>query len=611
MNTPSPLPWWRVSTWVGEPLNRRQQTLVAVGILIAAQVALRAWGVFNSWFYSDDFIFLEDALKHDLSLSFLFRPHDSHLMAPGIAISWFVAHAGPYSWGLAASITVALQLVADLACLKTLTTLFGWRLRIVVPLAFYLFSTMSIDGVMWWSASLNTLPLHIAFFLAVSAAVTYFRTRSTLSLVATLGACAFGMLADPRGMLIPVAVVLLAAGFFANGPWWKRPWTAFRRWWPLWTPLLALGLGYLALYRHLAPSPVHPDSSTQLADTADTMLGTSFLTSIVGGPWTWDNSNPPMAAVDPADALRVVAAIVVAASLAYALRRSPKTTVAAVLIVGVHLGITLGGLALGRATQIGAGAGLLMRFLADSTTVVTLAVGLVIMTARGATIRPHERPFSAIPRVGQVISVTALAVVVIGSVGSTISYLRFWHDDYPARAFVINARDSLQRDPATVADVPVPEIVQAATAYPHNLPSRLLYPLRAQLETTTSGNDLHVLDSRGFHRQAQVPAAIRAEAGPAPDCGYPIDHQITTIELPQRNNADFWWTTLSYISGGPSQIEVRADERVIEIMQIEPGIHTYFIQGEKPYSRLTLRSLTEATTCVDEIAVGDKIEPAA
>ncbi|MBC7630268.1 hypothetical protein [Aeromicrobium sp.] len=610
MNPTPPLPWWRVSTWIGEPLTRRQHVIAGAALMIVAQTALRAWAVFGSWFYSDDFIFLEDALKHDLTLSFLFRPHDSHLMPPGIAISWVVAHAGPYNWGLAATITVVLQLLASLACLRMLTNLFGFRLRVLVPLAFYLFSTMSLDGVIWWSAALNTLPLQLGFFLAVTAAVSYFRTRTLGSLVATWAAFAFGVLADPRGMLILLTVVLLAVGFFATGRWWKRPWTAFRTWWTLWTPLLVLGIGYLALYRHLTPSPVTTDASTQLGGTAATMLGTSFLTSIVGGPWRWDNSNPPMGAVDPFGTLRVVAAVVVVVALAYALHRSPLATIAAGLILAVHLGITFVGLALGRATQIGAGAGLLMRFLADSTPVVTLTLGLVIMGAAGATIRPHEQQFSKLTRPRRVVASSTLAAVVLGAVTSTALYARNWHEDYPARAFVVNARDSLQRDPATVADIPVPEIVQAATSFPYNLPSRLLYPLRKQLDTATSANDLQVLDAQGFHRQAEVPIAITAPRGPQRDCGYPIDSTPTTIGLPQRNNADFWWTTMSYISGGPSTIEVRADQRVVATMQVEPGTHTYFIQGEKPYGSLTLRSLTETTTCVDVITIGDTIVPA-
>lgn len=577
--------------------------------MIGLQTAVRGWAVYSGWFYSDDFIFLEDALKNDLSLSFLFRPHDSHLMPPGIALSWIVAHAGAFNWGLAATITLALQVAASLACLWMLVTLFGARVKILVPLAFYLFSTMSLDGVMWWSASLNALPLHIAFFLSVTAAVTYLRHRTVAALIATLAAFALGMLADPRGLLIPVAVALLAVGFFASGPAWKRPWVAFRSWWPLWTPLALLGVAYLALYRHLAPSPVTADAQTELVKSADSMIGTSFVTSLVGGPWRWDNSNPPMAIVDAPTILRIAAIAVVIAALALALRRSPRATLAAALILSVHLAVTLVGFALGRATQIGPEAGLLMRFLADSAPVTALAFALTVMPAGGATLRPHDRRWGQYPRAARALIAVTLATAAIGALVSTARYASFWHD-YPARSFVMNARDSLARDPATIADVPVPEIVQAATAFPHNLPSRLLYPIRDNVRTTSSGNDLHVLDKQGFHRQATVPVAIAAPRGPQPDCGYPISAATTTINLPSRNNADFWWMTLSYISGGPSTIEVRADGVSIAEMTIEPGTHTYFMQGENPFSSLSLRSLTGNTTCVDVITIGDKIEPA-
>lgn len=577
--------------------------------MIGLQLLVRGWSVYSAWFYSDDFIFLEDALKNDLTLSFLFRPHDSHLMPPGIALSWIVAHAGPFSWGLAATITIVLQLIASLACLWMLTTLFGTRLKVLVPLAFYLFSTMSLDGVMWWSAALNALPLHIAFFTAITASVAYFRRHSVVALLGAFGAFAFGLLADPRGLLIPVAVALLAVGFFATGTWWKRPWRALRVWWQLWTPLALLGVGYLALYRQVAPSPVTTEARTELVKSADSMIGTSYLTSLVGGPWHWDNSNPPMATVDPPTVLRLVAAMTIVAALGLALRRSPKATLAAGLILGVHLTVTLVGFAWGRATQIGPQAGLLMRFLADSASVTTLALALVAMPATGATVMPHDKRWGSYSRPARGLISAVLATAIVGALVSTVEYAKFWRD-YPARTFVMNARDSLARDPATIADIPVPEIVQAATSFPHNLPSRLLYPIRDTVTTTDSGNDLHVLDSQGFHRPANVPAAISGPPGPQPNCGYPIDRAPTTIVLPSRNNAEFWWMSLSYISGGPSTIELRADGQVIEELAIEPGTHTYFLQGEKPFNSLTLRSLTGNTTCVDVINIGDKIVPA-
>ena len=83
------------------------------------------WALAASWFYSDDFIFLDDATSSGLTLDFLFTPHDSQLMPVGVLVSWFVAQAGPFSWAAAAASTILLSALAVWACARMLRTLFG------------------------------------------------------------------------------------------------------------------------------------------------------------------------------------------------------------------------------------------------------------------------------------------------------------------------------------------------------------------------------------------------------------------------------------------------------------------------------------------------------
>ena len=96
---------------VPEELSHAQQVRGVAYGLIGLHLILKAWVLLPAWFYSDDFIFLEDALKNRPTPDFLLTPHDSQLMPLGVAISWVVAHAGPYNWLLAASITLLLQAV--------------------------------------------------------------------------------------------------------------------------------------------------------------------------------------------------------------------------------------------------------------------------------------------------------------------------------------------------------------------------------------------------------------------------------------------------------------------------------------------------------------------
>ena len=60
----------------------------------------------------------------------------------------------------------------------------------LVPLALYLFSPMTMPAIMWWTAGLNQVFLQVSFFFVVGAWVMYLRGRRLgrlLALVAAVG----------------------------------------------------------------------------------------------------------------------------------------------------------------------------------------------------------------------------------------------------------------------------------------------------------------------------------------------------------------------------------------------------------------------------------------
>ena len=148
-------------------LSVAQRVRLTAYAMIVASLGLKAWVVLPAWFYSDDFRFIEDAHTHGLSIDFLFTPHDSQLMPVGVAISWLIARRTAIR-GSPPHHRPGVAGVSALACLLMLRTLFGDRWGILLPLGLFLVSPMGLEAGIWWSASLDALPMQIAFFLLVT-----------------------------------------------------------------------------------------------------------------------------------------------------------------------------------------------------------------------------------------------------------------------------------------------------------------------------------------------------------------------------------------------------------------------------------------------------------
>jgi hypothetical protein len=109
--------------------------------LIAVQMLFHGWITSGSWFEWDDYIFLADVARGDADTTWLFHSHFGLFMPVSFLLVKIVGGVG-LSWAAVATQILVLQLLASLACWWMLRTVFGNRLRILVPLAFYLFSPM-------------------------------------------------------------------------------------------------------------------------------------------------------------------------------------------------------------------------------------------------------------------------------------------------------------------------------------------------------------------------------------------------------------------------------------------------------------------------------------
>ena len=146
-------------------------------VLVACALAVRIWVAASGNLYWDDLILAGRAGAHSLySADFLFYNHDGHLMPGAFLLAGVVTKISPLHWTGPAITMVVLQLLASLAVLRLLLMLCGRRLIVLAPLAFYLFSALTLPSFAWWAAALNSLPLQIGLAWVAGDALRLWRT---------------------------------------------------------------------------------------------------------------------------------------------------------------------------------------------------------------------------------------------------------------------------------------------------------------------------------------------------------------------------------------------------------------------------------------------------
>ncbi len=588
------------------------RVVLAGVVLIATQLVMRGWAIAGGWFYADDFEFLTEATDRPLTLEFLLLPHDSQLMPGGRLTSWLIAAGGPFNWSLAALSIITLQAVASLACLWMLVALFGERTAILVPLSFYLFASLTVTAFMWWSAAINQLPVQAAAFLAVGAHAHYLRSGRFRWAAMVTFSLVVGLLFYVKTVLIVLPLVLLTLVFFVD---WGcgvlgGPWRTWRRSWKGWTAYAFVVGGYLLYYVRSVPQPLASQGSIDHGALIDAMFRRSLASVVLGGPWRWANSNPPVAQVDTPEWAATAAMLVLGLLLGLALSRRSSGWKALAVVVP-YLGVDYLLAAFGRGAGLGTYVSLELRYLADAAPFLVVAGGLLLMQPltdqhrRRAPSCPAspERPFSSTGV--RVTSLVACGLALAGAVYSTITYVGFWRE-YPARTFVDNAISETIAGPAVVLDATVPDLVQATTAYPDNLPSRLLVPLRGRVTAVTAATDPSLLSDQGTLVAPFINPGAASDPGPDGEgCGYLTGPGRVTVAMAGEPQDYFWWASVSYAAGSSTEMSLTLGERVITV-PVERGLHRFFVEGRGGYGPVTLQQRAGLPPlCVDQVHIGD------
>jgi hypothetical protein len=592
---------------------RRNSVALAAVALVVVQLWWKARLLSHFYFRQDDFQYMDRALASGFSLKYLFTIEGGHFMPAGLAMAWMIVHLSPYDWTLVSIVVIVFLAAAGLAMFRLLVQLFGMRPAILIPLAIFLFSPLTLPGLSFWATTLNWLPLQLTIPMAIASHIKYVRTGSPRHAVAAAAWFLAGMLVDEQGMLVPILAFALTSAFFVPGRWRTAARVTLQKFWRAWAIYGGLTLAYLLLFlirlQSSAQQPGKPGLFSGVLTLASTMFRVSFAEAALGGPWRWYApggdygyavETPPWTQLCWALAL-----ILIAASLWYR-RHSIR---AWVILAGWVFFADLCPVVIARVSAISATIlGLDLHYLAEATPVLAICLGLAFWPVlgeehpyRGAT--PSRRLLT--PATG-VLTVAFLA----SSIWSGSLYLSAT-SSAAVRSYIATAQVALNRaQPGTV-------ILSGAT--PQNVmyngylgaaaqTSAVLGPLapaasRIKFTTEPAGliSNLMVFDSLGRLLPA-VDIGTSSVSAPAKRGCWPL-RADTTIPLANKVYDYGWIVRLSY-SGPATSAQLQFGSGVRDVV-LPAGTHVVYVPVTGAGSAVRLSSLGAApAACVSGLTVG-------
>jgi hypothetical protein len=441
---------WELAAQVA---RRHGVTLAAVG-MIAVQLVWKAVVLGHFYFWQDDFDYFDRALEHGLSWQYLTTLQAGHLDPGPFTLSWVLSRISLYNWTYVCVVLLVILLASGLALLRLLRTLFGNRPAILIPLAIYLVSPLTVPGLVWWSNSIEAVPLALATFMALDAHIRYVRTKRLRHVIAAAVWMLVGMLFFEKGMVLPFLLFAMTSAFFVEGRWIVAALRATARYWKAWLLYAVPTVGYSGVFAYLLTRPgAVPGKRGAPQDVLGFMTDLvkyTFVPGAFGGPWHWFPNKVEAFAAPPTALiwLSFLAAIVIVAvsiwNRKYAWRA--WAILAVWVVVADMVPIIVGRLVLTNRTFLPFLA-LDTHYAADAVPILAICLGLAFWPVVGQPdLRRHRSRYPEVRQMAPVVTGIALSAFIFGSIWSVQSYVTVTTTQ-PGRAFITNARQALAQVP--------------------------------------------------------------------------------------------------------------------------------------------------------------------
>jgi hypothetical protein len=580
--------------------------VVAAGlVLVALQLAFRAWAALGSWFYFDDLAFMSQAMNRPFDLDYLFQSYGGHLMPAGFAAASALTSVAAYTWWPWALFLLGLQALAGVGMLRLLVSMFGPRPLVVGLLAGYLSYVFTLSAGIWWAAGINQLPMLVALTFGLHAFLEHLRSRSTRPLVVALAWTVAGLAFYEKTILLIGVYAIVALAYFTTGDTptrLRQLWSAYRS---AVISFAALGAGYLALYVGLSPDlTASQDTDNPWGLLTWNLVMVSFASALVGGPLRWESLGMGSLA-DPPSAVQLVAWAALAGLVYHAVSTRTRS-VRAWIPLAFTMTATAVLLASNRAGAVGPAIAREYRYQPESAALFVIGAGLALLPLLGAIERNDRRAGAATLWERTRYVAPGVAVVAALATVSATTYVSSWHENNRTRDYFDNVRAALKAapEPPPLVDIGIPQDLLWSYRYPENTYSHVFRRLAGPLRFPTASIDqLYVFDDDGHLAPVSIPPTRSMQ--PTEGCGHRFDDGAMRIPLDGPVIGGGWWIQLSYASTEAVDAEIVAGDNTHELT-LPRGIHNAYLAADGEFTEVFVHHDSGAAPnlCVTALTLG-------
>ena len=179
------------------------------GASIALQVAIAALLTSYTYFFFDDFLFMQQARTQGFGLAYLREQLFTHFSPVSRVLDKLIVDVAPGSFGFAHCVQLVLYAAAIAALAFLLRTILGRTWPALALTMLFGQSVFLLRLLNWWTATANVLPATIFVLLAIAGYLRWCEAGDRRWLIASLVAFAGALCDYETAMLLPALLALI------------------------------------------------------------------------------------------------------------------------------------------------------------------------------------------------------------------------------------------------------------------------------------------------------------------------------------------------------------------------------------------------------------------